>query len=59
MVLDNPVVIDWLCEDSAAFPILEALIDCETDLSGTDVDIAFRRVIMKTDYLPAGERLTS
>ncbi len=57
MVLDNPVVIDWLCLDPAATPILEAMIDFENELAGVDLDIAFRRFIIKMDYLPAGELL--
>lgn len=59
MVLDNPVVIDWLCRDASTLPILEALIDHENELTGLDVDIAFRKFVFKMDYLPSGPLLKS
>ncbi len=56
MVLDNPIVIEWLCHEPN-LPILECMVEQENAMAGLDIDVAFRRFVMKMDYLPDGEGL--
>ncbi len=56
MVLDNPVVIEWMCQDPDT-RLLECLVEQENSFASIDVDVALRRLIFKLDYLPAEDRL--
>ncbi len=57
MVLDNPVVIEWLCQEPNV-RILECLVEQENAFASMDIDVALRRFIFKLDYLPADEPLS-
>lgn len=56
MVLDNPIVIEWLCQEPN-LPTLECMVEQENAMAGLDIDVAFRRFVVKMDYLPDKEAL--
>jgi hypothetical protein len=56
MVLDNPIVIEWLCQENNV-RMLECMVEQENAMAGLDIDVAFRRFVIRMDYLPDNDAL--